>query len=399
MFDGDRTKVAWRIGVLSTMALGFAECVDELPARRAPFAFHYAQQLSEEELSWYSQFELLVTHDPLPREQVDRLHAAGTKVLFYEWSVAFYEARATGWQKTLLAGDRDGVLNATPLTGGAGSETSGAWYFDPAIAGHRSGRAAEIARRLADTAYDGIFLDTTTIDNVHPRARAEYERRHPDEPYDAAFARFLQQLRKAAPKAIVFTNQGYRKAEHYLPWADWDLTESLITTPSGVRPWNDPDDPWNSIHFVMKTMVEPIARRYPHVRLGHLNYLDVSDRASIRLVVAVAQLFDGEGFAASSSLVDEVDTIYFRDPGKPLGPRVDAEDGQTSHRFFEHGLVVVTASPQMVAIANDRRMRLRNRETGEIVCGAEIRIPAAPAVRAWFFDKVSTCVTPPDTAR
>jgi hypothetical protein len=31
----------------------------------------------------------VVTHDPLPRAQVEALHARGTKLLVYEWSVAF----------------------------------------------------------------------------------------------------------------------------------------------------------------------------------------------------------------------------------------------------------------------------------------------------------------------
>ena len=381
------------------MALGFADCYEEAPPRRGPFAFHYSgSALSEEALVWYSQFDLLVTHDPLPPEQVSRLQAAGTKVLFYEWAVAFYETRATAWQRSLLSRGDESLLNRSPLTGGVGSETASAWYFDPASPAHASERTRDIVERLDTTGYDGIFLDTTTMESVHPEARRAYERRHPAIPYDAAFAQFLIELRKARPNAILFTNQGYRKAEHYLPHVDWDLTESLILA-SGPRPWNDPAAPWQSIHFVMTKMIEPIVLRYPKVRFGHLNYIDRGDPESVGLVVAVAQLFGGEGFVASPSLIDEVNPIYFRDAGKPLGPRVDAKDGQSSHRFFEHGLIVVTASPHGITLANDRRLRLRNRDNGEIVCGREIRIPAAPAPRAWFFDRVPGCVSPAGTVR
>src|SRR5687768_9943733 len=262
----DRTRVALRIGVVSAMALGFTECYEDASPRRGAFAFHYTDSpLSEEAIVWYSQFDLLVTHDPLPPEQVNRLHAAGTKLLFYEWAVAFYETRATEWQKSLLVNASETLLNRSPLTGGVGSDTAAAWYFDPASPAHVTGRANDIIGRLESSGYDGIFLDTTTVESVHPEARREYERRHPETPYDAAFARFLMELRRIRPEAILFTNQGYRKAEHYLPYVDWDLTESLITI-SGPRSWNDSTDPWNSIHFVMMKMIEPVMLQYPKVR-------------------------------------------------------------------------------------------------------------------------------------
>jgi hypothetical protein len=101
---------------------------------RGAFAFHYAPVLTPEALDWYSRFDILVTHDPLPPDQVARLHASGTRVLLYEWSVAFYESRATRWQESLRAGEGH-LLNEKPLTGWAGSE-SDAWYFDPSSAEH-----------------------------------------------------------------------------------------------------------------------------------------------------------------------------------------------------------------------------------------------------------------------
>lgn len=314
-----------------------------LAERRGPFAFHYGPVLSEEQIGWYSRFELLVTHDPLPREQVDRLHAAGTRVLFYEWSVAFYDSRATEWQRSLSRHRRRALLNRAPLTGGVGSNTAGAWYFDPASKEHRTQRAAEIVRRLERSGYDGVFFDTTTFESVHPAARKEYLRRHPRIAYDEAFADFLRDLRGRLPKGVLFTNQGYRSAEHYLPHVDWDLTESLITSRGRLRPWNDPDRPWESIQFVMRTMIEPVMQRYPRVRFAHLNYIEDASPETVRTVVAVAQLFGGEGFVVAPALEDETDPIYFRDPGRPVAPRVDREDG--SERCFEHGRIAVRVEP------------------------------------------------------
>lgn len=376
-------------------ARGRVRAVSITNTPRGAVAFHYAPRLTAEALAWYSRFEVLVTHDPLPREQVAQLHAAGTKVLFYEWTVAFYESRATAWQRSLF-NDKRNLLNATPLTGGAGSATAGAWYFDPMSPEHELGRAEELVARLRETGYDGVFFDTTTVGSVHPDARAEYEIRHPDVPYDAAFARFLSQLRSRMPSGLIFTNQGYRSAEHYLPHADWDLTESLMTGPGDgsyqLRSWNDPARPWSSSYFVIRTMIEPLAAKYPHVSFAHLNYASGSGSETVQVVVATAQLFASEAYVAASSVNQEADPIYFRSPGKPVSPRQEAAGGQAAWRFFDKGLIVVTAAAHELSIKLLPGRHLRNHVTGELHCGGAITIPAAPGgTRAHFFDYTSDC--------
>lgn len=357
-------------------------------AGRGAFAFSYAPVLTPEALAWYSRFDVLVTHDPLPPEQVARLHASGTKVLFYEWSVAFYDSRATTWQTSLLS-DRRHLLNEEPLRGGAGSEAA-AWYFDPASPQHEFGRVADILQRLNATGYDGVFFDTTTVNSVHPAARATYDLRHPDIPYDAAFSRFLAELRRQLPHGILFTNQGYRAADDYLPHVDWDLTESLITGPAGpsfqLRSWNDAENPWSSSHFVMERMIEPVAAKYPHVRFGHLNYATGSP-AAIRVVVATARLFTGDGYVAAPFVEGEIDPIYLRNWGNPVTRRFDSNDTKTSWRFFERGVIVVTSSTEPVVIENDAARALRNIETGEISRDPRITIAATHGEpRACFFE-------------
>lgn len=362
---------------------------------RGAVAFHYAPRLSAEALAWYSRFNVLVTHDPLPREQVAQLHAAGTKVLFYEWAVAFYESRATPWQRSLFAEQRN-LLNQTPLTGGAGSATAPAWYFDPMSPEHEFGRAEDIIRRLRDTGYDGVFFDATTIGSVHPVAKGEYEIRQPHVPYDVAFARFLSQLRRRLPSALIFTNQGYRSAEHYLPYVDWDLTESLITGPHegsyDLRSWNDPAKPWSSTYFVLRTMIEPLAAKYPHVRFAHLNYLSGASAETVQVVVATAQLFASEAYVAASSVDEEADSIYFRASGKPESPRHESAGGQAVWRFFTRGLIVVTAAAHDISIRRLPGKHFRNHVTGELHCEDTIIIPAATeGTRAYFFDYTEDC--------
>jgi hypothetical protein len=309
--------------------------------RRGAFAFHYASPLTAAQLRRFARFDLVVTHDPLPREQVDFLHAHGTKLLVYEWSVAFYGSLATEWQRGLLQRHGEALLNRVGLRGGSGSPEADAWYYDPASEQHRVRRAREIARRLAGVGYDGVFLDTTTAESVHPAALEEFRRRHPDDDYDREYARFLANLRRELGKKLIFTNQGYRRPEEYLEYADWDLTESLITWKGGVpRPWDDPNDPWNSVHFLFTHVLEPLRARFPHVRFAHLNY---GDAGVVPLVVATAKLFGDAGYVA-----DADSPLYFVDLGAAREARVDRAGA--SYRLFRHGFVAVNASTQPLVV-------------------------------------------------
>src|ERR1051326_6547180 len=364
----DKTRRVRALALVTTLLAISANAAE----RRGAFAFHYGPPLTPRQLRWFARFDVVVTHDPLPRAQVDALHARGTKLLVYEWSVAFYGSLANGWQRAplrqnppapppplptkllvyewsvafygslanawqraLLQQHPDALLNRAGLRGGAGSADAEAWYYDPASDEHRAGRARAIARRLDDVGYDGVFLDTTTEASVHPAALAEFRARHRGADYDHEFARFLGNLRRELHGKLIFTNQGYRKADDYLPYADWDLTESLITWKGGVpRPWDDPRDPWNSIRYLFVHAIAPARARYPHVRFAHLNYggADV-----VPLVVATAKLFGDAGFVA-----DRESPLYFADLGAPRTARVDEEGA--SYRLFERGVVAVNAS-------------------------------------------------------
>jgi len=320
--------------------------------RRGAFAFHYGAPLTPRQLRWFARFELLVTHDPLPRAQVEALHARGTKLLVYEWSVAFYGSLGSEWQRALLQRHPEALLNRAGLRGGAGAADADAWYYDPASEEHRVQRARAIARRLDDAGYDGVFLDTTTEESVHPAALAEFKARHPGADYDREFARFLATLRRELNGKLIFTNQGYRKADDYLPYADWDLTESLITWKGGApRPWDDPNDRWSSIHTIFVNLVEPARARYPRVRFAHLNYGGAN---VVPLVVATAKLFGDAGYVA-----EQESPLYFVDLGKARGARVDVEGA--SYRLFERGFVAVNASR--------RTLRVRGREVP--ACGKQ----------------------------
>lgn len=339
---------------------------------RGGIAFHYATPLSARELEWYSRFEVLVTHDPLPRAQVDALHARGTRLALYEWAVAYYDSLRTLWHDRQ---PRTAFLNQRPLRGHLGSSDADAYYYDPATPEHARGRAQMLARRLRTLGYDGIFLDTTTLHSVHPEARAEYERRHPELSYDEAYARFLRALR-AEGMSVIITNQGYRAADHVLPHVDWDVTESLITFPRGgtfvLRPWNDPDDPWNSTKFLMRNLIAPVRKKYPRVRYAHINYLDEVEPSRIAEVVGIARLFDaGAVVAAPGTARTIASDLLLLDLGalKKEGP---------SYRVFERGFVAYNPSARPLRVSN--REAYEDAVTGQRIGGTIVVPPRAARI-------------------
>lgn len=339
---------------------------------RGGIAFHYATPLSAHELEWYSRFEILVTHDPLPRAQVDALHARGTRLALYEWAVAYYDSLRTVWHDRQ---PRKTFLNERPLRGYLGSADADAYYYDPAAPEHQLGRAEMLGRRLRTLGYDGVFLDTTTSHSVHPEARAEYERRHPGIPYDQSFAGFLRNLR-AQGVSVIITNQGYRAADQVLPHVDWDVTESLITYPREggfrLRPWNDPVDPWNSTKFLMQNLIAPVRSKYPAVRYAHINYLDGTEPASVAEIVAITRLFDADAVVAVPGVAKMIHSeLLLLDfgPMKNEGP---------SYRVFERGFIAYNPSARSLRIPN--RHVYEDAVTGQRVTGTIVVAPRAARI-------------------
>ena len=273
--------------------------------RRGAVAFHYARPLTEAQIAWLGRFDVLVTHDPLPRAQVEELHRRGTRLVLYEWAVAFYRSRGNF--------PAEGLLNTRPLRGGVGAADIDAFYYDPATRLHATLRPRRIAKRLKAIGYDGVFLDTTTHESVHPDALAEFRRRHPGTDYDQAFVRFMRELRKQLKHGIIISNQGYRDAPDYLPFVDYDVTESLITWPRDgafpERPWDDPKDEWNSIEPLMKRLIGPAMKAFPGVRFVHLNY--TNDPDEIPRILEIAHRFGGEAFVAHPDVTAFESDVYF----------------------------------------------------------------------------------------
>lgn len=338
---------------------------------RGGIAFHYSSPLTARELDWYANFDVLVTHDPLPAPQVDALHRRGTRLVLYEWAVAWYASLATLWHGRLPPSI---ALNANPLRGHLGATNADAFYYDPATREVQYDRAQMLARRLRALHYDGIFLDTTTSESVHPNALAEYRRRHPDLPYDKAFAGFLQNLKRELRGGLIVTNQGYRHADDVLPYVDWDVSESLITYPRegkfALRPWNDASDPWNSTAFLMKNLIDPARKKYPAVRFAHINY--VEDPFLTDEIVAISRLFDASPVVALRDVAATVrsDLLLF-ELGAPRSRGVN-------HRFFERGFVAYNPTGKALRVSN--REAFEDAVSGERLSGTIVVPPRSARI-------------------
>ena len=339
-----RKNMRLRIIVTAALLISIPVAAAE---RRAGIAFHYASPLTPAELEWLANFEVLVTHDPLPRPQVDALHARGTKLVLYEWSVAFYDSLKTSWHTRIPS---TALLHDRPLRGHLGASDADAWYYDPAAPEHARERAEALVQHLRAVGYDGVFLDTTTSASVHPEALAEYQRRHPDRSWDEAFGDFLASLRGELRGGLIVTNQGYRAAGHVLPWVDWDVTESLITHPRQgkfvLRPWDDRDDAWNSTAFLMRTLIDPARKAFPSVRYAHINYVEAADRKRIAEIVAIALLFDAQPVVAVRDVSTMIESdLLLLDLGEPKALR-------GTHRFYTRGFVAWNPGPKPMHVPN-----------------------------------------------
>jgi hypothetical protein len=189
-----------------------------------------------------------------------------------------------------------------------------------------------------------------TSASVHPEALAEYERRHPGRSYDEAFAGFLETLRQELRGGVIVTNQGYRAAAHVLPYADWDVSESLITHPRDgrfvLRPWNDPDDAWNSTAFLMRNLIAPVRKEFPRVRYAHINYVD--DPSHLAAIVAISHLFDAHPVVAKHDVATTIESpLLVLDLGEPIRT-------YATHRLFTRGLVAYNPTSKALRIANSR---------------------------------------------
>jgi len=363
----------------------FAAELEPLSAKGV-FAFYYAPQLTPEDLNWAKRFKTFVSGAVLPASQIRELKRSGLKLFFYEWITGFYLAKDgekstnNSWEASVKKDKPEWLLNPQrPDPGPDGQHR--AYYYDPFHPELRLAWAKRLAQTLQDSGYDGVFFDLVGSGSVPRDLLKIYDERHADISYDQAMAGFLRSLKRLRPEALLFTNQGYRIPDSYLAGADYDLSESLMTSYAWgeqVRIYVEGEGlvekqesfyrPWEELKQHTESIAADIRRENPELQIYHLNYvnplyaptgrtetiegreypvfrMDI-DRPAIYFGYVAAKLWGHESYSpAPQAMRFGQDDIYFVDLGAPLGDRYEERDGLVV-RYYEKGVVVLNPSGQ-----------------------------------------------------
>ena len=352
----------------------------EAGTKRGSFAFRYTASLTGEELSWLQRFEIVVPAAILPQSQIDVLHQAGSRLFFYAWSTGLYidnpRRLAPGsWEAKAYKHRKEWLLNpARPDPGPDGSND--AYYYDPYQSSFRRAWVNRLNATRASSGYDGVFFDQVGSLSVPSNLLRKYNSRHPTTPYDRSQANMFDQVSRTG--SLVFTNQGYRTAEYYLPVVDYDLTESLITSYAwgqtvtlyvegeGLEQKQETFyRSWSDLKWILGDIQTAVDQYNPAVKILHLNYTNplyqptgatvvvggvaypvhraVIDRAAIYYGYVAAKLWSHDSYSSGSTVEFSQDEIYFTDLGEPLGNRYEERKGVVL-RYYEKGVVVLNPS-------------------------------------------------------
>ena len=329
------------------------ECIAAfaLRAHRPAAAFHYAAHFTPAEAAWYTQFEILVTGAILSPELTRTLKAGGSKLVAYEWSSAYYPgdliSASERWQSRVKP---DWRITPSPVGGGAAAAGKTAHWYDFGNPEFIGARAKYLAGLLEENGYAGFFLDTLGSEQLPSVVKEAFARRHPTLDYNTCQGRFLAALRKElAPGMLIFTNQAFRHAEEFLPYADLDLTESYFTAEAGrktlFRPWHDSAKLWESIRTPIEELVMPAQRKWPRVRFVHVNYAAPGDEHALLYGYAGAKLFNQDAYLIMpSDSAAEQSSVYGTELGSPLTDNYeqDAAAG-AAWRYFQNGVVAINS--------------------------------------------------------
>jgi hypothetical protein len=332
-------------------------------------AFNYAAKSPLVDLQFLAKFDVLVTGAILSADQLRVLHSGNVHLVVYQWSSALYPGEGgpaqRRWEQALKAHADSWLLSPDPVSGAAAAAGKSAFWYDFGNPDLISAFAEHIRAVVQENNYRGVFLDTLGFYSVPDHLQLKFRTRHRTLDYDQCQGSFLSKLRDVlGANAIIFTNQGYRRPEFFLPHADFDLIENsstVIETGGGTgfrfRPWFEKGREWESIEVPMDKLVMPASHLYPHTRFVHINYVTGDQRTCERALVysyACAKLWNHISFAAPSGVQSAIRSdVYFSNLGEPLTSfyEEDKEAG-VAWRRFENGVVAINSSSKAFRIAS-----------------------------------------------
>ena len=346
-------------------------------------AFNYAAISTITDLQYFAKFDVLVTGAILSADQLRPLRSGNTQLVVYQWSSAHYPdeggAAERAWEETLRTHARNWLLSSEPVGGGAAASGKGALWYDFGDADMAAAFSEHIHALIKQNAYSGVFLDTLGVYSLPEPLQREFQKRHPRLDYNQCQGEFLSKLRNVlGPKAIVFTNQGYRKPEFFLPHADLDLIENsatLLTDAGGTlfRPWFKKGAEWESIEVPMTNLVIPAGRLYPRTQFVHINYVQGNESTCNRAVIysfACAKLWNQTSFVAPPGVQRAIHSdVYFSDLGEPLTRSYEEDrDAGVAWRQYRNGVIALNSSTKTYRI-QDLNLSLPSPPAGYVFPG------------------------------
>lgn len=330
-------------------------------------AFNYAAKSTVADLQFFARFDLVVTGAILPPDQLRALRSAKAQLVVYQWSSALYPgeggAAEHAWEHKLKVNADSWLLSRNAVGGAAASPGKTALWYDFGNSDLIAAFAEHIRALVQKNDYQGVFLDTLGFYSLPDQLQREFRKRHQTSEYDRCQGSFLSKLREVlGPKAIIFTNQGYRRAEFFLPHADFDLIENSSTSiksggKTSFRPWHEKGVAWESIEVPMNQLIMPASRLYPRTQFVHINYVDGDQGACQRAVdysYACAKLWNQLSFVAPPGVQRAIHSeVYSRNLGAPLTSSYEEDkDVGVAWRRFQNGVVAINSSRKVYRISS-----------------------------------------------
>ncbi|MGI8958203.1 MAG: hypothetical protein ACR2IV_00255 [Bryobacteraceae bacterium] len=359
--DLSRRKLFWTL-------TAFAQSQFQMQKRAlTTVAFNYAAKSPLADLQYFARFDVVVTGAILSADQLHVLRSGNAQLVVYQWSSAHYPGEGgpaeRAWQEMLKAHADTWLLSRDPVGGAAAAPGKTAFWYDFGNSDLISALAGHIGALVQKNNYQGVFLDTLGFYSLPAQLQREFRTRHQTRDYDRCQGSFLSKLREVlGPNVIIFTNQGYRRAEFFLPHADFDLIENSCTImksggKTGFRKWFEKGAEWESIEVPMNQLIMPASRAYPRTRFVHINYVEGDQGTCERgagYSYACAKLWNQISFAAPPGVQRAIRSdLYFNNVGEPLSSSYEEDKGAgVAWRRFQNGVVAVNSSSKVYRISS-----------------------------------------------
>ena len=354
------------------------------PMKKGDFALIHIYD--DEQIEWANKFKMVVVggvDDPRITSKLKKLHNIK---LGYDWLAAFYfytNGDNNDFVKTLYSNKEITTLN--PNGPFLHCEKNGynwckEYYYNFGNKDVRDKKVKFLIKNLKQKKFNGLFFDWASgnfiLEKDYKKVYKNFKKLNPTKNYFEMIGKFYSELKK---KGIFFiTNQAFRHHKYLLPFIQYDMTESYITSLEykkqrimienkgvvekiGVTNYYPIDN--KSLKATLKyidllTQYKQKYKKYGFKNFIYLNYLapeykkiypirplykEIIPKNGIYFAFAMAKLTDNIVY---SEVIDnkilEQNSIYFYNLGKAKNKSYSKLENGIYVRFYENGFVLVS---------------------------------------------------------